>query len=75
MIEIVIMPRLGTGTNASLLTAAAPRTASSRQPTALPARGFFLPGVAGRCKQRIHSNQRQEPRECLHRLLPLGSYC
>jgi hypothetical protein len=31
MIEIVIMPRFGTGENASLLTADAPRAASSRQ--------------------------------------------
>src|SRR5438132_322609 len=31
MIEIVIMPRLGTGANASPLTADAPRAASSRQ--------------------------------------------
>ena len=30
MIEIVIMPRLGTGANVSPLTAAAPRAASSR---------------------------------------------
>jgi len=30
MIEIVIMPRLGTGTNASPLTAGAPGAASSR---------------------------------------------
>jgi hypothetical protein len=31
MIEIVIMPRLGTGTNASALTAGAPGAASPRQ--------------------------------------------
>jgi hypothetical protein len=47
MIEIVIMPRFGTGAKASLLTAGAPRTASSRQPAPLPARGFLsLSGLA-----------------------------
>jgi hypothetical protein len=34
MIEIVIMPRFGTGANASILTAEAPTTASSRQAAA-----------------------------------------
>jgi hypothetical protein len=41
MIEIVIMPRLGTGANASPLTADAPREASFRQVAASPARGFL----------------------------------
>ena len=36
MIESVIMPRLGTGANASPLTAQAPRAASSRQAARQP---------------------------------------
>jgi hypothetical protein len=46
MIESVIMPRLGTGANASPLTAEAPRAASSRQAARHPLAGFrSLPGL------------------------------
>src|SRR5205085_1515186 len=41
MIEIVIMPRLGTGANVSPLIADAPRTASSRQAAPHPHAASF----------------------------------
>jgi hypothetical protein len=55
MIEIVIMPRLGTGTNASPLTAAAPRAFPELHPVQLPPRASGSRGAIGIAAQHPFS--------------------
>jgi hypothetical protein len=62
MIEIVIMPRLGTGTNVSPLTGDAPEAASSRRAAAHPfaASASFpgLPAISNEVRVRVELSKK-----------------